>query len=97
MQIELEALQSNNTWTITPLPNSKHVIVVNGFTRRSTSQMALQKDIKVGLWLKGCTQKYGIDYVETFSSVVKMTTIRLIICIAAAMYQMDINTAFLAQ
>jgi hypothetical protein len=54
---------------------------------------------KARLVAKGYDQTYGIDYEETYNLVVKMTTIRVIIVMAAAkgwsLHQMDVSNAFL--
>ncbi len=54
---------------------------------------------KARLVAKGYAQIYGIDYEETYSPVVKMITVRVIIVMAAAkgwsLHQMDVKNVFL--
>ena len=54
---------------------------------------------KARLVVKGFSQRKGIDFDEIFSPVVKMTSIRMILGMAASLNldveQMDVKTAFL--
>ena len=49
--------------------------------------------------VKGYSQRKGIDYAETFSLVVKLTSIRILLSIVASenfhLEQMDVKTVFL--
>ena len=56
------------------------------------------KRYKARLVVKGFQQKEGIDYIELFSLVVKMSTIRLVLGMVTAenlhLEQLDVKTAF---
>jgi len=54
---------------------------------------------KARLVLKGYMQRFGIDYLEIFAPVLRLNTLRLILCLVAChgwkIRQMDVKTAFL--
>ncbi|GKE10895.1 ribonuclease H-like domain-containing protein [Tanacetum coccineum] len=99
MNIEIEALNINNTWTITDLPASRKPIGCKWLFKikyKSSREIDRYKAILVA---KGSSQREGIDFGETFSPVVKMVTVRCIISLVVhydwPLYQLDVNNAFL--
>ncbi|KAL5733208.1 hypothetical protein ACOSQ2_032900 [Xanthoceras sorbifolium] len=98
MRDEMDSLMSNQTWELAELPLGKKTLH-NKWVFRIKEEHNGNKRYKARLVVKGFQQKEGIDYKEIFSSVVKMTTIRLVLKIIAAenlhLEQLDVKTAFL--
>ncbi|XP_019450657.1 PREDICTED: uncharacterized protein LOC109352928 [Lupinus angustifolius] len=99
MQQELLALDLNHTWTLMPLPPDKSSIGCKWVYKIKYNANGTLERYKARLVAKGYTQLEGVDYFETFSPVVKITTVRVVLALAAAnswfLEQLDINNAFL--
>ncbi|WVZ25700.1 hypothetical protein V8G54_004244 [Vigna mungo] len=99
MQAELTALEQNNTWTLTTLPPHKQAIGCKWVYKTKHKADGTIDRYKARLVAKGYTQLEGIDYFDTFSPVVKLTTVRLILSLVVVhnwhLRQLDVNNAFL--
>ena len=99
MEEELQALVDNHTWDIVHCPaNVKAIGCKWVYSIKLHSNGTLDR-YKARLVALGNKQEYGINYEETFAPVAKMTTVRMIISIAASqgwpLHQMDVKNAFL--
>jgi Reverse transcriptase (RNA-dependent DNA polymerase)/gag-polypeptide of LTR copia-type/Integrase core domain/Zinc knuckle len=96
---ELDALENNETWTEQPLPIDRKAVNTKWvFKTKRTSTNEISR-YKARLCVQGFTQRYGIDYEETFAPVVNFTTIRTVLAIATNhnwdIVQCDIPNAYL--
>lgn len=99
MMDEMESLEKNSTWKLVDLPPHQKAI-----SNKWIFQIKLKTDgtvdrYKARLVVKGCFQKFGVDYEETFAPVTRYESVRILLSIATAknyeIHQFDIKTAFL--
>ena len=99
MDAEFSALMKNGTWSLVPRRPKMNVVGccwVYKIKRKSDGTLE-----RYEAWLvsKGYHQQQGIDFADTFSPVIKPTTIRLVLSHAISqgwtLRQIDIQNAFL--
>ena len=99
MEQEFHALLRNKTWTLVPPPPRVNVIDSKWvFKVKKHSDGSIER-YKARLVARGFRQRHGLDYEDTFSPVVKPTTIRLLLSIVVSrgwsLRQLDVQNAFL--
>ncbi|KAH9649096.1 retrovirus-related pol polyprotein from transposon RE1 [Citrus sinensis] len=99
MQAEYNALMENQTWTLVPASQATKIVGCKWAFRIKYNADGSVFKYKARLVAKGFHQTPGIDYFETFSPVVKQSTVRIILSLAVMkgrnIRQIDINNAFL--
>ena len=99
MESEKKSIFANKTWSDPIVPKKQPVKARWVFRKKVTVQDGKLLKYKARLVAKGLTQKYGIDYRETFAPVAAHTTIRVLLAVAAHLdlnlYHLDVDTAFL--
>ncbi|KAL5562512.1 hypothetical protein UlMin_032259 [Ulmus minor] len=99
MEEEYNALVENKTWSLVNLPADRKAVGNRWvFTVKRNSDGTISK-YKARLVAKRFLQRAWFDFNETFSLVVKPTTIRVVITLALSfgwcLRQLDVNNAFL--
>ena len=98
IKTEYAALMANRMWSLTPLPSSATVVGCKWVFKGKFHADGTFQRYKARLVAKGY-QVEGLDYHETFSHVVKPTTVRVVLTKALSswwpIHQIDIDNAFL--
>jgi hypothetical protein len=99
MADEFTALQNNKTWDLVAHPPGANIVIGKWIFHHKLNLDGSLDWYKARWVLRDFTQCAGVDYGETFSPVVKPTTVRTVLSIAVAqnwpVHQLDINNAFL--
>ncbi|KAL5579853.1 hypothetical protein UlMin_012295 [Ulmus minor] len=99
MDLEMDSMYSNQVWELVDLPKGVKPIGCKWIYKIKRGADGRVETYKARLVVKGYTQKEGIDSEETFSPVIMLKSIRILLSIAAHLdyeiWQMDVKTAFL--
>ena len=95
---EMDSIMSNGTCKITDCPIGCKAIVCKWIFKMKLKPDGTIEKYKSRLVAKGFSQK-GEDFFDTYSRVARITTIRVLLALAASyclrVHQMDVKTAFL--
>lgn len=83
MDLEMEAIERNETWELTILPTSVRKIGVKWVYKTKYNEKGEVEKYKARLVAKGYSQQHGIDFTKVFSLVARWDTIRTILALAA--------------
>jgi hypothetical protein len=99
MDEELDQIEKNDTWELVLRPKNKNVIDTKWVFRNKLNEYGQVTRNKARLVCKRYAQIEGIDFEETFSPVVRMEVICLLLAYACSknvkVYQMDVKSTFL--
>ena len=98
MQHEYDTIIKNNTWELCKLPFGRTPVTNKWVYKRKMSIDGKTK-YKARLVARGFSQQAGIDYFETYSPVVRFTSLRLLIAYSVQndleIFHLDVDSAFL--
>ena len=78
MESEMQSMYDNQVWTLVDPPKGAKIIKLNWIFK-----LKADNTFKGRLVAKGFKQTHGVDYDETFSPIVMLKSIRILLAIAA--------------
>ena len=98
MNSEMNQLEALKTWVLVELPPNKTAIKGKWVYKIKTDKDGKIAKYKARWVVKGFTQEYGVNYLETFANTVKPEVIRILLYLATyqdyIIVQWDIKNAF---
>ncbi|KAK1618170.1 hypothetical protein QYE76_023687 [Lolium multiflorum] len=96
---EMDSILANGTWEVTDRPYGCKPVGCKWVFKKKLRPDGTIEKYKARLVAKGYTQKEGEDFFDTYSPVARLTTIRVLLSLAAShgilVHQMDVKTTFL--
>ena len=83
METEMQAIRENNTWELVDLPHDSKPIYSKWVFKLKRDSEGKVNTFKARLVARGFSQVQGVDYGETYAPVVRHTTLRLLLSVAA--------------
>ena len=81
----MDSLQHNHTYDLVARPKGRKVLRNKWVYKVKAEEKSSQPRYKARLVVKGFAQNKGVDFDEIFSPVVKMSSIRTVLGLAASM------------
>jgi len=99
MQEELNQFKRSEVWDLVPRPEGMNVIDTKWIFKNKSDEHGTVTRNKARLVAQGYTQIKGLDFDETFASVARLESIRLLLGVSCILkfklFQMDVKSAFL--
>nr|KAJ0218484.1 hypothetical protein LSAT_V11C300108620 [Lactuca sativa] len=99
IQDEIDSIMHNNTWVLYDLPPGCKALGCKWIFKRKMKVDGTIDKYKSILVIQGFRQKEGIDFFHTYAPVARISTIRLLLALAAihnlVIHQMDVKITFL--
>jgi hypothetical protein len=99
VQSEMDSIMSNGTWEVVDHPYGCEPVGYKWVFKKKLRPDGTIEKYKARLVAKGYTQKEEEDYFDTYSPMARLTTIRVLLFVAAShgllVHLMDVKTTFL--
>ena len=93
---KIESLGANDVWDLVELPRDRRAVGSKWVFKLKVAADGSTDRYKARLVAQGFSQKFGVDYDETFCPVVRPKSVRAVIALAAQndlkLHQMDVTT-----